>query len=135
MKKIIIVVLVVCLATSTAWLLLQEEPRVPISEEEAITKIRLHVAEVEKIPEENVHIDEIELRPPTKYEASILRNVDKEPPKLMWSADAAIRMTMTGTAYCKVWLDAYTEEIVYGPFLFQIEIEGGLPDGGPVMPP
>ncbi|MBA7608409.1 hypothetical protein ES703_15586 [subsurface metagenome] len=140
MKKIIVIVLVACLAASTAWILFREKraargPWGEMSIEEAIAIVKAYVAKIEKIPEENILIDKIESRPPTESESDFLLEWGEEPPELMWFADAAIRMTMTGTAYCKVWLDAYTEEIVYGPFLFQIEIEGGLPDGGPVMPP
>jgi len=117
MKKIIVIVLVACLAAPTAWLLLREEPRGPISEEQAIAKIRTYIAGVEKIPEENIRIDRIESRPPTESESDFLLEWGEEPPELMWFADVTRLFGDVGPRAGIIWLDAHTREIIYGSFL------------------
>ncbi|TKJ26295.1 MAG: hypothetical protein CEE41_02345 [Hadesarchaea archaeon B3_Hades] len=117
MKKITVIVLVACLAAPTAWLLLREEPRGPISEEQAIAKIRTYIAGVEKFPEENVQIDKIELRPPTESESEFLIEWGEEPPELMWFADVTRLFGDVGPRAGIIWLDAHTGEIIYGSFL------------------
>lgn len=121
MKKITVIVLVACLAAPTAWLLLREEPRAPISEEQAIAKIRTYIAEVEKIPEENILIDRIESRPPTESESDFLIEWGEELPELVWFAEVTRFPSWLGPppenlkwgGYAAIiLLDAYTGEVV-----------------------
>lgn len=117
MKKVIVIALVACLAAPTAWLLLREESRAPISEEQAIAKIRTYIAEAEKIPDENIRIDRIESRPPTESESDFLLEWGEEPPELMWFADVTRLFGDVGPRAGIIWLDAHTREIIYGSFL------------------
>ena len=125
MKKITVIFLVACLAAPTAWLLLREEPRAPISEEQAIAKIRTYIAEVEKIPEENIRIDRIESRPPTESESDFLLEWGEEPPELVWFAKITRFPSWLGpppenskwAGYGgMIMLNAYTGEVVLASF-------------------
>jgi len=131
MRKVIIAILVVALAASTAWVLFREKraargPWGEMSIEEAIAITKAYVAKIEKIPEENIRIDKIELRLPTESEATFLRESreGKEPPELMWDANVTRfpwggftpENQKLGGYVGMVWLDAYTGEIVYASF-------------------
>jgi len=132
MRKVIIAIIIVALAASTAWVLFRGKraargPWGEISIEETITIVKAYVAKIEKIPEENIRIDKIELRLPTESEATYLRESreGKEPPELMWDASVTRfpwggftpENQKLGGYVGMVWLDAYTGEIVYAFFL------------------
>jgi len=130
MRKVIIAILVVALAASTAWVLFREKraargPWGEMSIEEAIAITKAYVAKIEKIPEENIRIDKIELRPPTESESDLLLQWGEEPPELVWFAKITRFPSWLGpppenskwAGYGGIiMLNAYTGEVVLASF-------------------
>jgi hypothetical protein len=122
-SSIVVIAIVVIIAIAAIvggyFLVSSRGPRAPISEKDAITKIKTYVAGVEKIPKENIQIDNIELRSPTESEENLWRELGpgKEPPELIWFANVTVLFGYVGPRGAEIWLNASTGEIVAATFL------------------